>query len=154
MKRHNGSGIILYFIMVFLIVIQAISQLFGLFFTTESKALPDVSQFFRGDENETDPQVELLLGMDDYISNTLREAYKYSREKLENISDMERAWNYLVNSDYRFLAVCCFIIAVFLDAAAFLVGLYIYANKNEKKKPKSTVESVSDDDSSTDGVNA
>ena len=36
MKRHNGSGIILYFIMVFLIVIQAISQLLGLFFTTES----------------------------------------------------------------------------------------------------------------------
>ena len=84
----------------------------------------------------------------------MREAYKYSREKLENISDMERAWNYLVNSDYRFLAVCCVIIALFLDAAAFLVGLYIYANKNEKKKPKSTVESVSDDDSSTDGVNA
>ena len=100
------------------------------------KSLPDINQILQYNSPELTSKIEFLNGMEEFVSITLREAYKYSRGKLEQISDMERAWNYIVSSDYPFLAWCCLFIAVFLDAAAFLVGLYMYASPdiNESKR--------------------
>ncbi len=68
---------------------------------------------------------------EEYINNTISESYKYIRNKLEEISDMERAWNFL-HSENNFLAIFCFILALFLDIASFLIGIFLYYNKSKK----------------------
>lgn len=69
---------------------------------------------------------------ENYISNTLNQAYLYNREKLKNISDMERAWNYL-SSENSFLAWFCFIISIFLDMVSFMIGIYMYVLEKKKE---------------------
>lgn len=68
---------------------------------------------------------------ENYLFIVLSQAYEYNRSKLEDISQMERAWNYLF-SENSFLAKFCFIIALFLDGASFLIGLFLYACQGEK----------------------
>lgn len=91
------------------------------------KSLPDINQILWQAVDEDDSSIISLRKMEqeNYVSSTLLEAYKYSRAKLENISDLERAWDYLY-SENNFLAILCSCIAVFLDIAAFLIGLYMY----------------------------
>ena len=80
-----------------------------------------------------DVNINYLIAKDEenYLSTVLSEAYQYNRAKLEDISQMERAWNYL-SSENRFLAVFCMIIAVFLDVASLLIGLFLYICQNER----------------------
>lgn len=103
------------------------------------KSLPDINQILGQTSDEDDSSIKSLREMEqeNYVSSTLLEAYKYSRAKLENISDLERAWNYLY-SENNFLAILCSCIAVFLDIAAFLIGLYMYTCQDiaDKVKPK------------------
>lgn len=96
-------------------------------FISLAKSLPDINQILQLNVDEDNPEIIYLREMEQesYVSSTLMEAYKYNRAKLENISNMERAWNYL-RSDNNFLAICCYCIAVFLDIASFLIGLYMY----------------------------
>lgn len=96
------------------------------------KSFPDINQILWQDiSGENDSAITLLNEMEqnDYVSSTLAKAYRYSRSRLENISDMERARNYL-SSENSFLAFLCLLIAIFLDVAAFLIGLYMYACQN------------------------
>lgn len=108
------------------------------------KSLPDINQIIRPDANSDNPAIITLRRMEkeNYVSSILMEAYKYSRAKLESISDMERAWNYL-RSDNNFLAFFCCLIAIFLDIAAFLIGIYMYtcqdvSGKETKKEASAT----------------
>lgn len=96
-------------------------------FISLAKSLPDINQILQLNVDEDNPEIIYLREMEQesYVSSTLMKAYKYNRAKLENISNMERAWNYL-RSDNNFLAICCYCIAVFLDIASFLIGLYMY----------------------------
>lgn len=91
------------------------------------KSLPDINQILQQIVSEDDPLIKYLQEMErgNYISSILKKAYEYNRAKLENISDMERARNYL-HSENSFLAICCCFIAVFLDVASCLIGLYMY----------------------------
>lgn len=93
------------------------------------KGLPDAEKIIQ----QGDPGYEALAEKKDYVSKTLAEAYEYSRAKLENISDLERAWNYL-SSPNSFLAFFCVFIAVFLDFASFLIGIYLFAGQEIDKK--------------------
>ena len=108
------------------------------------KSLPDINQILWQDED--DPSIISLREMDqeNYVSFALIEAYKYSRAKLENISNLERAWDYLY-SENNFLAILCSCIAVFLDIAAFLIGLYMYTCQNPADKSSHNENSASDD---------
>lgn len=94
------------------------------------KALPDLNLILPdNDEREVtnDANIRYLIEKDEegYISAVLSKSYQYNRAKLENISDMERAWNYIY-SENNFLAIFCCLIAVFLDIASFFIGLYMY----------------------------
>lgn len=91
------------------------------------KSLPNINQILQQDVLEDDSEIIYLreMELENYVSRTLKEAYEYSRAKLENISDMERASDYL-HSENSFLAIRCCCIAVFLDIASFLIGLYLY----------------------------
>lgn len=95
------------------------------------KSLPESSQILGQDGDEDDSSIFFLRKMEqeNYVSNILLKAYKYSREKLEKISNLERAWNYLY-SENNFLAILCFCIAIFLDIASFLIGLYMYSSQD------------------------
>lgn len=116
------------------------------------KALPDLDLILPdSDERELaeDTNLRYLIEKDreNYVTNILAQAYEYSRAKLENISDMERARNYLY-SENKFLAIFCCAIAVFLDVASFFIGLCMYVcqeknqdisiNGNSEKSQKST----------------
>lgn len=91
------------------------------------KSLPNINQVLQQDIRKDDPKIKYLQEMEkkNYVPITLKETYEYSRAKLENISDMERASNYL-HSENNYLAIRCLCIALFLDIASFLVGLYMY----------------------------
>ena len=104
------------------------------------KDVPDIQYLIRqagvaneilGDESSND--VILLQKIEKDISEMLKNAYQYSRDKLENISEMERAWNYL-KSENNFLAWACVFIAFFLDISSFLIGLYM--NAVERKRTR------------------
>ena len=98
------------------------------------KSLPDVDYIISSVDIQSDDSNARYLSeksADSYITDTLEKAYEYSRDKLEKISNMERAWNYFA-SDNSFLAIFCMLIAVFLDVASFLIGLYMYACKERK----------------------
>lgn len=133
------------------------------------KSLPNINQILQQDAREDNSEIIYLRKMEqeNYVSRTIKEAYEYSRAKLENISDIERASNYL-HSENSFLAIRCCCIAVFLDIASFLIGLYMYtcqatANKdsdidgtpetgdNQREQPEAQ---PSDKDHGTDGENA
>lgn len=109
------------------------------------KSLPDINQVLQQaviDDDDSAIASLRKMEQENYISCTLMEAYKYSRAKLENISDLEKAWDYLY-SENNFLAIFCCLIAVFLDIAACLIGIYMYtcqdnANKKTNKEGLST----------------
>ncbi len=102
------------------------------------KLLPDLSLVLseKSERQSTnDANIDYLLekGGTEYVSGILSKAYEYNRNKLEDISDMERAWNYL-HSENSFLAIFCGLIALFLDIASFFIGLYMYACQSKKEK--------------------
>lgn len=79
-------------------------------------------------EYTEDANVDYLILMSDekYISVTMNQAYSYVRDRLQNINKMERAWNYLFSNN-NFLAKFCALIAVFMDIASCIIGLFLYA---------------------------
>ena len=109
------------------------------------KSLPDINLVLQQaviDDDDSAIASLRKMEQENYISCTLMEAYKYSRAKLENISNLEKAWDYLY-SENNFLAIFCCLIAVFLDIAACLIGIYMYtcqdnANKKTNKEGLST----------------
>lgn len=106
-------------------------------FITLVKSLPDLDLILsESDKSESVDNTNIIYlrtkNDENFISSVLAKSYEYSRAKLENISDMERAWNYL-SSDNNFLAIFCFLIALFLDIASFLIGLCMHANQKETK---------------------
>ena len=91
-------------------------------FVSLAKDVPDIQYLIRQSrlangisQNELSNDVSLLQKIEEDISEMLKDAYQYSRDKLENISEMERAWNYL-NSENNFLAWTCV-----LGGSVFLV---------------------------------
>lgn len=119
------------------------------------KNLPDFELLLSANDNDenidtSDDSNHLYLTQkfeNNYVSHTLDKAYEYNRAKLENISDMERASNYLF-SENSFLAKFCLLIAVFLDGASLLIGLFIYVceinNKNRGQSPNQGADTTRD----------
>ncbi len=102
------------------------------------KLLPDINLVLPESsqrQHTNDVNIDYLLEKSEagYVSMILSKAYEYNRNKLEDISDMEQAWNYL-HSENSFLAIFCGLIALFLDIASFFIGLYMYACRGKKKK--------------------
>lgn len=94
--------------------------------------MPDINVLTQ--ESSEDPNIKYLENKQSYIENTITESYNYIRNKLENISNIESAWNFL-KSDNNFLAIFCALISLFLDIASFLIGLFIhYYNTNNRNK--------------------
>lgn len=98
------------------------------------KALPDGDQILKQDDKKENSAVDAPCKMEtsNYVSNTLLEAYKVKRSKLDNISDLETAWNYL-SSKNHFLAIWSFLIAIFLDITSLLIGFYMYTFQSTKR---------------------
>ena len=66
-----------------------------------------------------------------YKTKTLKKAYKIDRQNLENISEIEQAYNYS-KSDFKFMALYCFLVSLFLDLSPLFVGIFIYFTNNKK----------------------
>ena len=101
------------------------------------KSLPDLNLVLANNselQSVDDVNTKYLMDKSDtgYISNVLSKTYEYSRSKLESISSMEEAWNYL-RSQNRFLAVFCCSIAFFLDFASLFIGLYRYFERGKEE---------------------
>lgn len=109
------------------------------------KSLPDFDIIL----NSYDESLQLKSYADkleknkDYKTDTLEKAYSLNRQNLEGISEIERAWNFL-SSDFKYMAVYCGMIALFLDLSSLFVGVFIYfyektnvgKNRNTVKKEK------------------
>ena len=93
------------------------------------KSMPNI-EVILSNTNLNDESIEYLSKIENqgYIDKTLYKAYEYNRNKLENISNIERASNFY-NSDYNFLACFCILISVFMDFASFLIGMFLYFRK-------------------------
>lgn len=105
-----------------------------------AKSLPDIQILIQNDDLSTLSNSVASLNYlkekseENYISNTIAQAYDYNRNRLENISDIERARNYL-KSDNKLLACFCLIIAFFLDIASMFIGFFLYTcQKTESVK--------------------
>ena len=98
------------------------------------KSLPDFDIIL----NLYDESVQLKTYVDkleknkDYKTITLEKAYSLNRQNLENISEIERAWNFLF-SDFKYMAIYCGLIALFLDLSSLFVGVFIYFYEKSKK---------------------
>ncbi len=95
------------------------------------KTLPDIDLLL---ETMGDTDEESKSSLKEYnaeLENTLTKAYKLNREKLEKINPVEQAAKYL-SSDFDFMAKFSFLIALFMDIASFLIGIFLYF-VNDKK---------------------
>lgn len=103
------------------------------------KALPDAS-YITANLDEWDNNSDVIYlkdnDADNYILATLETAYDYNRNKLANITEMERAWNYLSSKEGR-PAVFCLLVALFLDIASFIIGFVLYVSGKRVEQPLS-----------------
>lgn len=109
------------------------------------KSLPDFDIIlnFYNESSQVKSYADKLKKNKDYKTNTLEKAYSLNRQNLEGISEIERAWNFL-SSDFKYMAVYCGMIALFLDLSSLFVGVFIYfyektnvgKNRNTVKKEK------------------
>lgn len=102
------------------------------------KTLPDVKllvQTMEETNSTSAKELDELQSYNDYVSTTLTKAYQLNRTTLENINEVERAWNFL-KSQYKFMAIFCGLIAFFMDFASFLIGIFLFYNDKEKPAEK------------------
>ena len=100
-----------------------------------TKSLPNIELLLQySSESSSDSNIKYLKSINDtnYISNILKQAYDYNREKLEKISDIERAWNYFY-SEKNLLAWFCVIISIFLDISSMLIGFFLYTSQKKSQ---------------------
>jgi len=98
------------------------------------KSLPDFDTILTlyDDSSQMKSYVDILEKNKDYKTVTLEEAYSLNRQNLESISEIERAWNFL-SSDFKYMAIYCGVIALFLDLSSLLVGIFIYFYEKSSK---------------------
>lgn len=104
------------------------------------KTLPDVKLLVQTmEETNSTSATELneLQSYNDYVNTTLSEAYHLNRTTLENINEVERAWEFL-KSQYKFMAIFCGLIAFFMDFASFLIGIFLFYNDKDKPEKASS----------------
>lgn len=107
------------------------------------KSIPDI-QYVLSEYNELgNGNVDYLneKADNDYVNSMLETAYSYSRNKLESITNIERAMNYMSFASESKPAVFCAAISLFLDLTSFIIGLTIYfiekhAESQSRKSPQ------------------
>lgn len=101
------------------------------------KSLPDFDTILNAYDNSSDLReyVNKLNKNIDYKVDTLEKAYKLNRQNLENISSIETAWNFLL-SDFRYMAIYCVFVALFLDLSSLFVGVFTYFYEKVQKEEK------------------
>lgn len=102
------------------------------------KSLPDFDIIlnFYDESSQLETYVNELEKNKDYKTVTLEKAYNLNRQDLENISEIEKAWNFL-SSDFKYMAIYCGVIALFMDLSSLSVGIFIYfyeKSKDDKNK--------------------
>lgn len=99
------------------------------------KSLPDFDIIlnFYDESLQLKSYADKLEKNKDYKMDTLEKAYSLNRQNLEGISEIERAWNFL-SSDFKYMAVYCGFIALFLDLSSLFVGIFIFFYEKSKKK--------------------
>lgn len=100
------------------------------------KSLPDFNTIISSSKNTSTSSkqyINILEDNIDYKTEMLKKSYNINRDSLENISDIERAWNF-ISSDYNYMALYCLFVALFLDLTPFFVGIYTYFIENKNKK--------------------
>ena len=106
------------------------------------KTLPDVKLLIQTmgkiSGSDSKANAEELQEYNDYVNRTLLEAYEINRSTLEEINEVERAWEFL-QSEYRFMAVFCGLIAFFMDFASFLIGIILFYDKRSRLQTESSV---------------
>jgi len=101
------------------------------------KTLPDVKLLVQTMEKTDSASAKELQEYNDYVNVTLAQAYNLNRNKLENINEVEQAWDF-AKSGYSFMAIFCGLIAFFMDFASFLIGIFLYYNDRKIKSDEST----------------
>ena len=105
------------------------------------KSLPDVKLILQTDDpNEywSESDSSFMQEFNDFTTSTLKAAYDLNRKTVEGINDVERAWNF-IKSDFTFMAWFCLVIAIFMDLASFLIGIFIYYKEKEKDDSPITI---------------
>lgn len=99
------------------------------------KSLPDFDIIlnFYDESLQLKSYADKLEKNKDYKMDTLEKAYSLNRQNLEGISEIERAWNFL-SSDFKYMAIYCGFIALFLDLSSLFVGIFIFFYEKSKKK--------------------
>lgn len=99
------------------------------------KSLPDFDVILNSykDSSQLKAYVDKLEKNKNYKVDTLEKAYKLNRQNLEDISKIEQAWNF-ISSDFKYMAVYCGFIALFLDLSSLFVGIFIFFYEKSKKK--------------------
>ncbi|MBR2869320.1 MAG: hypothetical protein IKB88_09725 [Clostridia bacterium] len=98
------------------------------------KSLPDVNVLLKLVEGQS-TYVNALKDYKEYQTDTIYEAYKYSRNKLEGISEVESAILYFF-SDFPLMAWFSLIMSLFIDFTPFGVGMYLSLNETSEKKSR------------------
>ncbi len=96
------------------------------------KSLPDVNVLLKLVEGQS-TSVNALKDYKEYQTDTIYEAYKYSRNKLEGISEVESAILYIF-SDFPLMAWFSLIMSLFIDFTPFGVGMYLSLSETSEKK--------------------
>lgn len=66
-------------------------------------------------------------------SGVLDSAYRYNRDLLEDINNIEKAFNYF-KYDFKAMAIFSLALALFMDFASFLTGGFMFATTFFKKR--------------------
>lgn len=91
-------------------------------FVSFVKSLPDVDV---GGDVENSEGLELVSNYYSDSEQVLQSAYTINRDLLENISGFEKAINYF-KYDFSLMAVFALAMALFLDVASFLTGVFMF----------------------------
>lgn len=114
------------------------------------KSLPDfntITANIQNPSNQSKEYINILKDNVDYKTDLLKEAYDINRDSLENINDIERAWNFIF-SEYNYMAIYCIFVAMFLDLTPFFVGMFTYlidikkSKNNQNENTEEFIESV------------
>lgn len=110
------------------------------------KSLPDFDIIlnFYDESSQLETYVDKLEKNKEYKTITLKKAYNINRQNLESISEIERAWNFL-SSDFKYMAVYCVFIALFLDLSSLFVGVFIFFYEKSKKEQRQNEAQIQND---------
>lgn len=99
------------------------------------KSLPNfetIINYYSESSAESQHYIRLLEKNTSYRTDTLEDAYRLNRQNLEEISSIEKAWNYL-HSDFKYMAFYCLCVAVFLDLSSLFVGVFVFFTDGKEK---------------------